>query len=76
MQQLTRRTHANRRETAADLKGMVTPPVPGRFSVSEPLPTPSPPAIPSHEKCGAGWERPRSPQVRLELSNLSCNSSR
>ena len=46
MQQLTRRTHANRRETAADLEGMVTPPVPGRFSVSDTLSTVGNPPFP------------------------------
>jgi hypothetical protein len=52
MQQLTRRTNANRRSTAAHITSLVTPPVPGRFSVSALLSTPSPPAHPSHEQCG------------------------
>ena len=75
VQQLSWRTHANWRSATAHIEAMVTP-HPVAFSATQRLSTPSPPANPSHEQCGGLQERPRSPQGRLELSNLSCESSR
>ena len=51
MQQLTRRTHANRRETAADLEGMVTPRT-GSFFCQRHAVNRGQPALPPHKTAG------------------------
>ena len=69
MQLISRRTNANRRSTAAHISSLVTPPVPGRFSVSALLSTPSPPDIPPHGVAGGFGTESTLAGLRLDVGS-------
>ena len=70
MQQLSRRTNANRRSAAADLEGMVTPPRTGSaFSANPHLGYPGSPAIPPHGSCGGRRGESTLAGLRLDVGS-------